>query len=264
MRRIKRTSNYEINVELKEDSFLKTPNPVQRGRVVATRLDELAMELDALDEAVKHYVTGGQPEQVADRAQGRLAAENIMEDWQEPIMAAMAQAVTHNKGDVLEIGFGRGVAAEFVQTHTPQSHTLIECNRAVIDEYFVPWRETHKDQTINMVEGFWEDTLDGLGKYDGILFHTYPLSDDEYVERVQQSVTFAAHFFEHAAAHLKPGGRFTYLTMEEDSLSRAHQRLLLQHFDGYRVSKIDGLNIPQDTRDAHWAQSMVLIETLGK
>jgi len=264
MRRISRSANYEIKVELKEDNFIRTPNPVQRGRLVATRLDELAMELDALNLAAKGFVQGGAPEQVADRAQARLAAEHIMEDWQTPIMAAMAAAVARTKGDVLEIGFGRGVAADFVQSHTPAKHTIIECNRAVIEDFYAPWRDRHAARDINLVEGFWEDTLSGLGQFDGILFHTYPLSDDEYVERVQRAVTFAAHFFEHAAAHLNPGGTFTYLTMEEDSLSRAHQRLLLQHFASYRVSQLGGLNVPQDTRDAHWAQSMVLVEAIGR
>ena len=187
-----------------------------------------------------------------------------MEDWQTPIMAAMAKAAAHNQGDVLEIGFGRGVAAEFVQSHAPKSHTLIECNQAVIEDFYVPWRSQHSTRDIRMVEGFWEDTLASLGKFDGILFHTYPLSDDEYVERVQRSVTFAAHFFEHAAAHLKPGGRFTYLTMEEDSLSRAHQRLLLQHFGSVNISQITDLEVPEETRDAHWARTMLLVETTAK
>lgn len=264
MRRISRSENYQITVELKQDSFIATPNPAQRARVVSTRLGELAMELDELDRAASSFVTGGAPEVVADRAQAKLAAQSIMEDWQTPIMAAMARAVTHNHGDVLEIGFGRGVAADFVQSHAPASHTLIECNRAVIEDFFDPWRAKHASRDIRMVEGFWEDTLDSLGQFDGILFHTYPLSDDEYVARVQRSVTFAAHFFEHAAAHLKPGGKFSYLTMEADSLSRAHQRLLLEHFAGFSISQITGLNVPEDTRDAHWSQNMVLVEAIGK
>lgn len=264
MRRMSRSSNYQLTAELTNDSFIATPNSAQRARVVSTRLGELAMELDALDVAAKSFVHGGTPEPVANRAQARLSADHIMEDWQNPIMQAMAKAVTQNQGDVLEIGFGRGVAADFVQSHKPTSHTLIECNRAVIDDYYAPWRVGYEDREIHMVEGFWEDTLSSLGAFDGILFHTYPLSDDEYVERVQRSVTFAAHFFEHAAAHLKPGGVFTYLTMEEDSLSRAHQRLLLEHFATARLSRIDDLNVPQDTRDAHWSQSMLLVEATGK
>jgi len=130
MRRIARSANYQITLELKQDSYIQTPNPAQRGRLLAKRLDELGMELDALDRSVAAYVAGGAPEDVADRAQARLSADHIMEDWQTPIMAAMAKAASHNAGDVLEIGFGRGIAADFVQSHTPASHTLIECNRA--------------------------------------------------------------------------------------------------------------------------------------
>lgn len=264
MRRISRSANYQITLELTDDTFIATPKDAQRARMVTTRLGELGQELDALDELAKEFVTGGVPEDVSNRAQARLSAEHIMEDWQTPIMAAMAKGMTRNQGDVLEIGFGRGIAAEFVQNHAPASHTIIECNRAVIEDYYATWAAGYPERDIRMVEGFWEDTLSGLGKFDGILFHTYPLSDDEYVERVQRSVTFAAHFFEHAAAHLNPGGRFTYLTMEDDSLSRAHQRLLLEHFAGFDISQVKGLNVPQDTRDAHWSQSMLLVEAIGK
>ncbi|NIP94473.1 MAG: class I SAM-dependent methyltransferase, partial [Akkermansiaceae bacterium] len=59
---------------------------------------------------------------------------------------------------------------------------------------------------------------------------TYPLTEEEFVNYVAQSSTFAEHFFDTAAAHLRPGGVFTYLTNEIDSLSRAHQRALLKRF----------------------------------
>lgn len=264
MRRLSRTADYQITLEITNDDFIATPKPSQRSRVVVTRLGELATELDQLHHAAQSFVAGGAPEEIVERSRARLSADHIMEDWQAPIMAAMARAVTHNQGDVLEIGFGRGVAAGFVQDHMPASHTLIECNPAVIEDFFSPWKASHPGRDIRMVEGLWEETLDGLARFDGILFHTYPLSSVEYIERVQKSVTFAAHFFEHAAAHLKPGGRFTYLTMEEDSLSRAHQRALLTHFASFTVSRIDGLAVPDDTRDAHWSHSMVLVEAVGK
>lgn len=34
-----------------------------------------------------------------------------------------------------------------------------------------------------------------MGAYDGVFFHTYPLNDDEYVDTVVKSATFAEHFF---------------------------------------------------------------------
>ena len=43
--------------------------------------------------------------------------------------------------------------------------------------------------------------------------------EQEFVEFVANSSTFAEHFFSTASQHLRPGGRFTYLTNEIDSLN---------------------------------------------
>jgi guanidinoacetate N-methyltransferase len=101
-----------------------------------------------------------------------------------------------------------------------------------------------------------------MESYDGIFFHTYPLNEEEYQEQVTQSVTFAAHFFDTAARHLNPGGAFTYLTNERDSLSRAHQRLLLSYFSSFSVSMIRELDIPDSSRDAHWSNQMALVKAV--
>ncbi len=98
-----------------------------------------------------------------------------------------------------------------------------------------------------------------LGDFDGIFFHTAARTLAELAEATVDRVTYAEQFFETAAAHLRPGGVFTYLSNEIDSLGRAHQRLLLQHFSGFTVQRVDGLDIPDDTRDAWWARSMVVV-----
>ena len=79
------------------------------------------------------------------------------------------------------------------------------------------------------------------------------------MDTVAQSVTFAQHFFAVAAKHLRPGGAFTYLSNEADSLSRAHQRLLLDHFSSFSVARVDNLEIPEDSRDSHWSKQMVVV-----
>ncbi len=81
------------------------------------------------------------------------------------------------------------------------------------------------------------------------------------MELLARSVTFAAHFFPAAAEHLRPGGVFTYLTGEIDSLSRAHQRLLLERFSSFRVQRV-ALRVPDDVRDAWWADSMAVVEAV--
>jgi guanidinoacetate N-methyltransferase len=189
-----------------------------------------------------------------------LSDVQIMEDWQLPLMAAMARIAATGAGDVLEIGYGRGVSAAMIQAHGVRSHTIVECNPSVI-ERFERWRATLPDRALRLVPGLWQDVIDALGQFDAVFFHTYALDEDEAIELVAGSVTFAAHFFPVAAAHLRPGGRFTYLSNEVDSLSRAHQRLLFEHFRSVRVERV-ALELPADVQDAWWADSMVVVEAV--
>jgi guanidinoacetate N-methyltransferase len=76
-----------------------------------------------------------------------------------------------------------------------------------------------------------------------------------------RSVTFAEHAFAAMAAHLRPGGMFTYLTTEIDSFSRRHQRRLFRHFREISL-RIQPLRIPDDTRDMWWAESMVVVRAV--
>ena len=39
----------------------------------------------------------------------------VMMDWESPIMDKSAEFICHNKGDILEIGFGMGICADYIQ-----------------------------------------------------------------------------------------------------------------------------------------------------
>jgi guanidinoacetate N-methyltransferase len=222
---------------------------------------ETADDLEALDQAARRFVRGAEPVAMSDRGHARLSDEEIMEDWQIPVMKAMAEAVTDTHGDILEIGFGRGLASSLIQEQQVRSHTIIECNAHVI-QGFSRWASQYPGQKIRLVEGMWQDVVEGLDPYDGIFFHTYPLTEHDFAEQVVRSVTFAAHFFPVAERLLRPGGRFSYLTNEADSLSRGHQRLLFRHFSSFSLSRVTGLPLPDDTRDAHWAREMVIVKAI--
>jgi guanidinoacetate N-methyltransferase len=183
-----------------------------------------------------------------------------MEDWQLPIMESMAGIVTETHGDVLEIGFGRGISSAMIQNYQTKSHTIIECNDAIADR-FHQWKDNYKDKDIRFKHGMWQDVIGELGSFDGIFFHTYPLNEDEYMNYVNGSVTFAEHFFQTAVDHLNPDGVFTYFSNEIDSLSREHQRLLLKHFSSFSVKTVK-LEIPDDVKDTWWADLMVIIKAV--
>lgn len=260
-RRIRRQRNFEIVIQLKNDGFLRTPREDQRNWILNRVIKEAADELTALDARAGHFIRGGEPLSLQDRSQTPLAGQEIMEDWQIPVMRAMAQAITDTHGDVLEIGFGRGVASSLIQECGVRSHTIVECN-AHITAGFDAWKAAFPGKDIRLIEGRWQEVMEQFALYDGIFFHTYPLNEQDFAEQVAQSVTFAAHFFPAAASHLRKGGRFSYLSNEADSFSRAHQRLLFEYFTSFTLSQVEDLKIPEDTQDAHWMNEMVVVQAV--
>ncbi|MEM7255640.1 MAG: class I SAM-dependent methyltransferase [Pseudomonadota bacterium] len=256
-KKLKRTKNYVATLEIVTEGFLATPRDSQRNWLLNRSLRELGDELDYLDSRAPDFVAGGEPTDLMDRESAKLSDAEIMEDWQIPVMEAMAATICTPQADILEIGFGRGVASDFIQAHAVNSHTIIECNPSVLEACH-GWRADRPGQTIHIVEGLWQDTIPSLPQFDGIFFHTYPLSPEEYVATVAKSATFAEHFFEPAAQHLVAGGALAYLTNEADSLSRAHQRALLKHFSSVQLSRLDALPIKSDTRDSQWLDSMII------
>jgi guanidinoacetate N-methyltransferase len=249
-----------MSLDIKDDGFIRPPNDAQRNWLLNRFMREVGDDLQALDTVAGRFVPGARRDLPDDLRTADLSDEQIMEEWQLPLMQAMAAVAARSGGDVLEIGFGRGISAGLIQQHGVRSHTIIECNPSVLAR-LDRWRETLPDRDIRPVPGLWQDVIGSLGQFDSVFFHTYALDEDESVELLASSVTFAAHFFPMAAEHLRTGGVFTYLTNEIDTLGRAHQRLLFDHFSSFRLERVK-LSLPTDVRDAWWADSMVVIEAV--
>lgn len=260
-RKLKRYPEFDFSLQIKKDDFIDPPREMQKNWLLNRTVNEIAHDIYALNQVASKFVPGSLVLATEDRTQAKLDDLEIMEDWQIPIMQAMAKAVSGIQGTVLEIGFGRGIASGLIQECGVKSHTIIECNDSIVDR-FLEWKKKFPDREINIVHGLWQDMLDDLPRYDGILFHTYPLKETEFVEQIAESITFAEHFFSHAAAHLNKGGVFTYLSNEIDSLSRAHQRSLLRHFSAIEISLIEKLDLPEDVNDQWWADSMVTVKVV--
>ena len=260
-RKFKRLQDFDVSLQIKNDSFIRPPRDSQRNWLLNRVLNEFANDLIQLDKVARRFVPGTERVTHGIHSQAVLENEEIMEDWQIPIMNAMADIVTETRGDVLEVGFGRGVSATYIQESGVKSHTIIECNDSIVKR-FHEWRDRYPDSDIRLIHGKWQDVLDQLTTYDGIFFHTYPLDEDEYLEHIVKSTTFAAHFFPTAAGRLRQDGIFTYLTNEIDSLSREHQRLVFKYFNSVTLQIVEPLNLPDDVKDAWWADSMVIIKAI--
>lgn len=258
-RRIVKTDDFEIVLEHANQQFIPAPRPEQRDWMVHQRLNELSTELEHLHALAPSMIAASGTATVEDPAHDLLPDVEIMEDWMVPLMQRMADAVAGPGDDVLEVGFGRGISADMVQRNGVASHAIVECNEHIIAD-FHGWREKYPTQEIEMIEGMWQDVTHLFKRYDGILFHTYPLDAEELVESLKKNSTFAEEFFPFAVNCLKPGGKFTYFTNEADSLSRAHQRALLKHFSSFTVTRLNDLAIQEESVDAHWYNSIVVVQ----
>ena len=95
---------------------------------------------------------------------------DVMMDWEHPIMSASAAYITQGGGDILEIGFGMGIASGYIQSHSISSHTIIENHPQVIEK-LETWASGKSNVTI--VSQSWQEVTQSLGRFDGIFFDDY-------------------------------------------------------------------------------------------
>ena len=123
----------------------------------------------------------------------------VMMDWEAFIMEKSAEFICHNKGDILEIGFGMGICADYIQAQGVDSHTIVEIHPQIFEKLKV-WAEGKSNVTI--VKGDWA-TVSGLTTYDGIFLDTF--RDDNF-----------HNFKDFALAKAKPKAKMTFWNNSND------------------------------------------------
>ena len=73
----------------------------------------------------------------------------VMMDWEDSLMKKHADYVCSNGGDILEIGFGMGISANYIQQNNPASHTIVE-NHPQIIEKAKQWAAGKSNVTITL------------------------------------------------------------------------------------------------------------------
>ena len=126
----------------------------------------------------------------------------VMMSWETSIMEKSAEYICHNKGDILEIGFGMGVCADYIQAQGVNTHTIIEIHPQIL-ERLSAWASDKSNVTI--IEGDWAN-LSLTDTYDGIFIDTY--GDDNWNS-----------FKDFAIARSKPGAKITYWNNFEEELN---------------------------------------------
>lgn len=270
---IRRFPQFEVQLKLKDENFINPPKEAQRNWLLRRALDEFASDLKHLDVVSRRFVSGSarpRLETVPWRAHQAaydehnliIAGQQVMQDWEYPLMDAMAKVVTESHGDVLELGFGMAISATCIQKYGVRSYTIIEANDEVVKR-FHEWKKQFPGRDIRLLHGRWHDVHPQLRdeSFDGVFFDTVPTFEDEYLREVIDNVVMAEDFFPIAARVLRPGGIFTWYTNEIDTLSRRHQRLIRKYFRSYEVTVAEPLFPPEDCH--YWfADSMVVVKAV--
>lgn len=164
----------------------------------------------------------------------KIFGHPVMEDWEVPYMKKLAEIATSKGGHVLEVGFGMGISADFVQKANIERHTIIEANK-YIAELAREFCKTAKSKA-KVLEGLAKDVIEKIpdGSLDAILHDAYPLDESEVMNQV--------HFAKIAYRKLKPGGIFTYFSDEIHRFKDRHLQQLLKA--GFHKNNITGVVVP--------------------
>ena len=122
----------------------------------------------------------------------------VMMDWEDSIMQKSAEYICQSKGDILEIGFGMGICADYIQSQGVNSHTIIEIHPQILEKLNT-WATGKTNVTV--IEGDWS-SLGNLSTYDGIFLDTY---GDENLDKFKSFVL----------AKAKSGAKITYWNNSE-------------------------------------------------
>ena len=130
----------------------------------------------------------------------------VMEQWEHPYMAKLAEVATSKNGKVLEVGFGLGLSASTIQQFDIEEHIIIEANAEVI-ERGKKWAESQPHK-VTFLHGLWQDKVAELEDdyLDGILYDTYPLNKEE-------QHTHQFDFIKKIQPKLKINGVLTYCNL---------------------------------------------------
>jgi amino acid adenylation domain-containing protein len=270
---IRRYPQFEVQLKLKDENFIRPPKEAQRNWLLRRALDELTSDLKHLDVQSRRFIEGsarprletvpwGSHHAEYDEHNLFIAGQQVMQDWELPLMDAMAKVVTESHGDILEAGFGMALSATCIQKYGCRSYTILEANDEVVKR-FHEWKKQFPGRDIRLIHGRWHDTHHQVPdeSMDGVFFDTVPTFEDEYLREVIDNVVMAEDFFPVAARVLRPGGIFTWYTNEIDTLSRRHQRLIQKYFRSFEVTVCRPLYPPEDCH--YWfADSMVVVKAV--
>ncbi|MCR4327553.1 MAG: methyltransferase [Nanoarchaeota archaeon] len=193
-----------------------------------------------------------------------IAGHEIMQRWETNYMKKLASIACANGGKVLELGFGMGISAHFIQKYkysqsTPKikSHVVIEAHPEVCKYARKMFSKEIKVGQLKLLQGYWQDVTKELKKesFDGILFDTYPLTEKEIHKN-------HFYFFKEAYRLLKKGGVLTYYSDESKRFSKEHLQKLREA--GFKNIEWESCKVNPPKESMYWRRKTILAPKIIK
>lgn len=108
----------------------------------------------------------------------------VMASFQTPYMKKLAEIVSDNGGNILNVGFGLGLADTFIESLRVEKgineHHIIELNSQIFSSA-KDWKKKQTfDKNIILHQGNWKKVISKFSNpFDGILYDAFPLKKDD-------------------------------------------------------------------------------------
>ena len=187
-----------------------------------------------------------------------IKSYQVMQRWEDNYMKSLAALVTSQGGKILEVGFGMGISAGYIQKSKKiLTHRVVECHPAVIASAKRMFKKQLTNGRMKLLKGFWEQVTPKLPakSFDGIFFDSCPL--DSGVEFFQ-----FFPFFEEAFRLLKDDGIFTYFSDEAKGISPKHKKLLQKA--GFKNIKFRICKVNPPKTCEYWKHKTIIVPIVRK
>jgi cystathionine beta-lyase/cystathionine gamma-synthase len=136
----------------------------------------------------------------------RIMGFEVMSDYKRPYMEKLAEVVTRQGGNILNIGYGLGILDKEIEkyrnTRKLQQHYVIELNKHIAEQ-------ARQTENLIVIENDWRKALHDIRnvEFDGIVYDGFPLEKNE-IHR--DAILFIEELVQ--TKLLKHGGILTFYT----------------------------------------------------
>lgn len=184
-----------------------------------------------------------------------IGGHPVMEDWERGYMLRLAEVSGSKVERVLEVGFGMGISAGYLQRFEIGEHIIVEANRSVY-ERLVAFASSAPRRVVPVL-GFWEEVTGSMpdGSVSSILFDVCPLRESDL-----HRCRFA--FFREAYRLLKKGGVLTYYSGEAEDFSPQHEEALREA--GFRDIRKEVCEVHPQEDCPYWQEKTLIVPIIFK